>query len=268
VQQGVYKDLVIAVREGRAEKSQLPCVTISGTFKRHAISDLIHHSGFIGIDIDDDHNPGMTDFEKVRDQLAEISNVYFSGLSASGKGVFLIIPIYSPKQHTAHFEALKTDFQKQFGITIDNSCKDVSRLRYVSYDPGAKINPDAVVYRRIVEQKKPTPTKKIDLPASDNDILRMLERWMEKRGEYYMDGYKHKYLVKLAAACMRFGMSEFDAAGLLVRRYQRETAPAKDIEKIVNKVYSSYSKDFGIAGVHRPVNGRSEGRKASRANSL
>jgi len=138
-------------------KATLPCITPSGTFSVRKVNGLIKHSGYICIDIDAKDNPEILDFEKCRDDLSNIQNIMYAGLSVSGKGVFALIPIKFPEKHAEHFEALNMCFS-ELGITIDKSCKDVGRLRGGSYDANAHINLDAEMfikyfdYRELIEK--------------------------------------------------------------------------------------------------------------------
>ena len=81
--------------------------------------------------------------------MREIKNVAYCGVSVSGRGYFVIIPIAYPERHEQHFDALKAAFQK-FGIVIDESCRNVDRLRGYSYDPDAYFNEQAKPYSRYI----------------------------------------------------------------------------------------------------------------------
>ncbi len=140
-------------------KKTLPAVTPSGTFSQRNNVSLIKHSGFMCVDVDAKHNPTIKDWEAFRNSLAGYDYTYFVALSASGKGVFILIPIAYPHRHGQTFDALKQDFA-DIGITIDIICRGVSWLRIVSYDPDAVLNPDAKVYDRyIVPPPPPKPTE-------------------------------------------------------------------------------------------------------------
>lgn len=138
------------VDEYKRIKSTLPCATLSGTFSIRKIQGLKEHSGYICIDIDGKENPEIKDYNKLRDELKNIANVSYASLSVGGKGVFCLIPISSPEKHKEHFYALEKCFE-ELGIIIDKSCKDVSRMRIMSYDPDAYINETAQVFTEILE---------------------------------------------------------------------------------------------------------------------
>jgi hypothetical protein len=161
-------------------KSNLPTIAPSGTFSKRGSSYLIKHSGFICIDIDSGDNPSITDFKDLRNQLSNILNVAYSGLSVSGKGVFCLIPILHTNKHKEHFEALKICFEK-LDIIIDKACSDVSRLRGYSYDEDAYFNENAIVFNQVFEYKFDTsklPENKIiqrDYKNENNTYARVMK---------------------------------------------------------------------------------------------
>lgn len=139
----------------RQLKGKLPCVTMSGTFSERNSGKLIEHSGLICIDIDGKDNPHIADMDDLKRTLSKLPYVLYCGLSVSGRGVFCLIPIAAPNRHRQHFYSIEKDFQ-EMGITIDSACKDITRLRYCSYDPKPVININAVVYDKHIESSSAT----------------------------------------------------------------------------------------------------------------
>ena len=143
--------------ERKRLKMQFPQATISGVFlgERKA-AEISAHSGLICVDIDAKENPDVEDFEHLKENvLSRMEEVLYAAHSVSGEGYFAIIPLKYPKQHQRQFRQLQLDFAK-FGITIDNACSDVSRLRCLSYDDKPYINENAKAYTGI-EKQKPKP---------------------------------------------------------------------------------------------------------------
>lgn len=127
-------------------KKNLPQCTPSGVFApTRAADNLVSHSGFICIDIDEADNPQLYSMAQVRDILADRPEVAFASLSVSGRGYFALIPLRFPHQHKAQFDALREEYGS-FGVNIDIHCSDVSRMRCVSYDDNPYVNPDARAY--------------------------------------------------------------------------------------------------------------------------
>lgn len=151
-------------------KKDLPCVSISGTFSYRENKSLIKHSGRICIDIDNQDNPLIDDWEALRDSLGGWDDIEFCSLSASGKGVFCIIKVAYPNRHSEHFLSLKQIFKRQ-GIFIDKGCKEVSRLRYVSWDKDAIYNTDSTLFKQLFKESK---VEISDYSQEPDDIIKKI----------------------------------------------------------------------------------------------
>lgn len=160
-----YKEEILQLRslQNKEEldqiKASLPAITVSGTFyPTRKAENLVKHSGLICIDIDPKGNEHISNYLELREELIKIENVAYAGLSASGKGFFLIIPIAMPKRHKQHFQALQEDFQR-LGLEIDTAPQNVVSLRGYSYDTEAFFRHDATPFKRwknpaAIEKKK------------------------------------------------------------------------------------------------------------------
>lgn len=139
-------------------KKDLPCATISGLFSpTRSKENLVHHSGFICLDIDDHVNVRNSmgevvvkeqPLDNLLDVLSDLPWVLYAAHSAGGRGYFVLIPIGQvDDQHTHewYFECLEQEFL-QYGFIIDPACSDVSRLRFLSYDEHPYRNPRALTY--------------------------------------------------------------------------------------------------------------------------
>jgi hypothetical protein len=138
----------------------------------------------------------------MKELMAQIPFVAYCGLSASGKGYFVLVKvpegINDNTEHQRYYEALMMDFERA-GLKVDGT-KDVSRLRGYSYDPEAYFNhqPDTYTKRAhlVPEQKQWNPparthtqsvpmfvpirtprdrTSPIDHFTMEADVLRMLQ---------------------------------------------------------------------------------------------
>ena len=148
-----HKERVIQLRSCSSKqerdyiKKSLPQATISGVFNgARKAENLAEHSGLICVDIDAKDNLEVPDFEHLKENvLSRFEEVLYAAHSVSGKGFFVIIPLKYPKQHKQQFIHLQQKFA-DLGITIDGACKDVCRLRCLSYDETPYIYEDAVPY--------------------------------------------------------------------------------------------------------------------------
>ena len=134
--------------QNEAIKDNLPCYTPSGIFSKRNDKHLIEHSGFVCIDIDKQHNVNVGNFNELKTLIIQIPYVAYCGLSCRGQGYFVLIPIKYPEKHREHYAAICDDFER-CNITIDRTCVNLSRIRFVSYDDQAYFNEQAVVYTRI-----------------------------------------------------------------------------------------------------------------------
>lgn len=144
----------------KALKKQLPCAILQGVCPTHKDNGFTAFSDIMCLDIDEEKphkgrngNEWVKDnglgWAVIRDKLARNPHVAFVSLSAGGRGVFVVIPIASHEHHAEHFAALRTLFSKHYHLHIDEAAKNVSRLRYISFDEAARINPHALVFEGV-----------------------------------------------------------------------------------------------------------------------
>ena len=135
---------------------QLPVATISGTFAPTCKAEnLVAHSTLLCIDIDKKDNMDVDWFDDLKHEWHNIPQILYAGRSIRGKGWFAIFRIAYPDKHEAQFEALKHDFANS-GLIIDKACKNVNRMRFISYDPEPYINEDATLYTKVWVEPKQT----------------------------------------------------------------------------------------------------------------
>ncbi|TWF38835.1 primase-like protein [Chitinophaga polysaccharea] len=153
IQDGEWQDDVLAVRTGKKDKVKLPAACMSGKFRERQMSGLIQHSGFICIDIDD------VDPEELKSLLCPDKHVYAAFVSAGGKGLALLFKI-NPDKHAEAFEGLQEYLYTNYQVVVDPSCRDVSRARFVSYDPHMYLNEKADKFCQY-PKKPPVALKKV-----------------------------------------------------------------------------------------------------------
>lgn len=127
-----------------ALKIALPSFTASGTLKPGGTSAKFFdaHSGLIQADCDD---LGAGKALALRDRLKTDPHVFAAFVSPSGDGTKALVRIpCDPSRHREAFDAVESHFRAKYGVSIDRSCKDLVRKCFVSFDPAAWVNPDAV----------------------------------------------------------------------------------------------------------------------------
>lgn len=138
-----HRDKILALRAESEKKKRdelkktLPAATISGTFIRRSAGQIQSYNGLVCLDFDGADNPAVTPAE-MKYMLSAFPEVAYAAVSVGGAGVFAIVPTTNrdPTRHAAVVDLLGLA-TKSHGLIYDRACKDVSRLRFVSYDPDA-----------------------------------------------------------------------------------------------------------------------------------
>ncbi|WP_167856762.1 BT4734/BF3469 family protein [Hymenobacter aquaticus] len=216
---------VAAVRAalGKADKAAakrlLPSATVSGTFSRRGKDGLQQHSGLIALDIDAEPNPGLQ-LAIDRKRIEADPYTYACFISAGGAGLCVLVRI-PPSHHEDSFRALEQHYREELGLTIDPACKDVSRARFVSYDPALFVNEQAEVFDELLSPPEPArpaaPAPAAEYrpgPAREGYGQAALLRACDKV-RTALDGQKHVTLNKMAFLCGGYigagFLSEFEA---------------------------------------------------------
>jgi hypothetical protein len=172
VRTGIWQDAVLRIRtiadkkSRQTEKEKCPNVRISGSFTSYSDKDLRKHSGYIAIDLDDTTQSP----EVVKEMVANDPYVSAAFTSISGNGVCLLFKI-DPTRHLDSFEGLAAYLYESYGLIVDQSGKNVSRARYVSFDPHLIENPSASLFKKYLPKKKAAPVNKVVFVQSDFDEI-------------------------------------------------------------------------------------------------
>lgn len=149
IKNGKWKDKITKLRsikdekEQKAYKNTLPCFTGSGVFSSRKSEGLTTHSNIMILDFDLKDNPILLEqFNEIRQKLIAAKHIAFLFLSCRGNGFAVGIKIEG-ERHTESFRYLEKYYREKHGLTIDKGCKDVTRLRFISYDPDLHFNEGA-----------------------------------------------------------------------------------------------------------------------------
>jgi hypothetical protein len=122
-------------------KKALPGVLFSGLFSHRAKSALIQHSGLICADLD--HLGDR--IEQIFEHITSDPYTLACFRSPTGTGLKVVFRCDPEIPHEISFAACRTHVLSAFGLHIDEACKDVSRICFVSADPEAFVAEDASV---------------------------------------------------------------------------------------------------------------------------
>jgi len=118
------------------------CMSISCSAEKRGMSGFVKHTGLIAIDIDFKDNEQILQHPDFFTTMCKLPWIAYFGKSISGAGYFGIVPISNPSKHMAHFDALVAVFASM-KIQLDKAPRNVSSLRYQSFDEQAYINHSA-----------------------------------------------------------------------------------------------------------------------------
>lgn len=251
-----HKELVKSIRKGNtpeerhdlkeAYRNRIPAITVGGIFEKRDGKHLIKPSGLISIDIDWKDNKEI--MPKIPSILKGLPYVAYAGKSLSGDGYFAIIPIENPSHFKEHYFALEQEM-KSYGITLDKSCKDITRLRFVSYDPDCFYNPEASTYYWEVDTST-TSTSKVCKPkyvatssvSSWEQVQKEIE-WLKNQKVSLSDDYNTWFRTGMALnnEFGENGRALFHELSKLSNKYDEETC-----NKQYDEIISHYTDDCKI----------------------
>ncbi len=155
---GYYSSIVEGLQkiEDPEEKSRykmenLPAFTLSARFKEkdyRNTANMLSTTEMLCVDVDyggvsefmlkkREENPQYS-LADLRDEIYGTMPCVFAALSCSGRGIFFLVR-YEKDQHLDCFLDIEMYMKSKFGVKIDASCKDFVRLRFATFDPGARI---------------------------------------------------------------------------------------------------------------------------------
>ena len=239
------------------KESKLPSFSVSCRCKSwRKEENIVAHSGLLNIDIDGDQNLHIEDWEEMRDRLSEqLPTIVACFLSARGNGLSFVVKIDGSK-HRETYNSIGFELQKRFNIYIDPSCKNPTRLRFVSYDPDAYINfdfdniPVVSPSKDYIESIRQAP-KLSFLSVTSADSKELFEnathftesKYQAGKRLEFKKGAQYWYLITLAGYCNSHGMSLDFCKSMVNERFSSLTSD--DIIKPVEDIYRSYQHQHG-----------------------
>lgn len=184
IRNGAFRDTIEQARSikdaeaYREFKKRLPAATFCGTFNGRRNKDhVLTTTGFIVADLD--HLPGVdTTFE----MLLQDERLWFAFRSPSGEGIkagFRAKGITDDAGIKEFYASLEDYFRHVYGLDIDPSCKDISRLTFLSYDPQAYIC-ESAGYFAPAQWMARRVSERAQQPPNDVDIARGKEKYALK----------------------------------------------------------------------------------------
>lgn len=239
IKNGTYQHISLSIanetdKHKRQElKKNLPYFTPSGTFSTRSIKGLTKHSGILSIDFDN-----LDDIDSLEAQLRANEYTFAVFRSVSQRGLCCLVKI-DPEQHLQSFLELEVYYWRLFSASVDPSCKDVSRARFVSYDPNLYVNTESKPYVVTGEYQSVLVTNvEALIPITDYDAIieRLLKWWDLKFG--FVDGQKNTNLLILAQSMNEYGISKDYALGYIMSNIVGDSSKEKEVTSVVNSAYN------------------------------
>lgn len=168
--------------------------------KDRADDNHLFHTGYLAFDIDTDDNPYLlTDGDSIKEYMIEnMPYIAYLGKSVSNLGYWGLFQILNKDDHYGHYEAMKEYF-KSHSITIDQKTSDISRLRFIAYDPDAFINDSASTYcDALINTEKTISIDEYERKNVTDELFVSACRWVEVKYEIkFQKGSIHNYLLYL-----------------------------------------------------------------------
>ena len=186
VRSGRWQDIVLEVRNApnkeikELKKKTAPLVTVSGSFAARKDDALRKHSNYIAIDIDN-----LDDAAATKERISADSYIYAAFISISGKGLCLIIKIDGTR-HLDAFNGIAAYLYNEYQLIVDQSGKNVSRARFISYDPFIIQNSKSATFKKYLPKKKEYKQSKVVVIKSDFDAI--IDQ-MDKKGLNLCEDY-------------------------------------------------------------------------------
>lgn len=196
IKNGKYKEEAERIRkikdkekQSAVKKKTLEGFTISGTFTERRDECLVEHSGMISIDID---NLSNAELERARIKCIGDPHSIAVFKSVSGAGlcvIFRMQKVGTAEEHVRVWQAIDLYMKEKYGILVDTSGKNVSRLRFVSYDPDIYINEHAKEFITPKTEQRGRPKAVQHIPTTDDDFGHVVQQVVSQRIWQFADHY-------------------------------------------------------------------------------
>lgn len=224
------KDLVESIRKEENKESRdtlkkkLAVILFSGIFSVRKISGLNEYSRIICLDFDE-----VMDINGLNDELKSKPYVVSTFVSPSGTGLKALV-LVSSDDHSGHIKSLFAEFP-----TADKSTKDVCRATFASFDPNIYINPSPVPYDKIIAEAYTNEQK-----------YENLKKWLDNRGQQFVNGNRNNFLAKLTGAMNRFGLPIDFTKEVVTRDYVKDGTDfsAREAMSVIDSIYNNYREFY------------------------
>jgi hypothetical protein len=186
--------------------------------------------------------------------IAEIPYTFLCFISPSGNGLKVFIEVNSEIEHhdMAYLQVQKF-YEEATGLKADPSCKDITRLCFMSYHPGLFKNirnekfkvqlPEIFTQPEIQDKAQQVIPPVQEEHKEDLYIALLFNQQIQftKQKESYTDGNRNNFIYLLASNCNRAGLSQPDTELLCKQHFD---LPEREIKESVKSAYTHHVGEF------------------------
>lgn len=209
IKQGKWQDIALKVatekdkEKRRKLKATAPYFTPTGTFETRNNNGIIQPSGIIAIDFDE-----ITDIHQSFAKLCQDPYTFALFRSISGTGFCCLVRI-DPKRHADAFKGLQAYYYNTYRLSVDLACSDLSRPRFVSYDPDLFVNKDSQLFKIYPKSETKIQQKQRADFSSTLHTEPRFEKLIQAVNTDITGDY-HQWLQIAFALCTEFGVAGED----------------------------------------------------------
>ncbi len=257
IQSNKYKVEIEEIRllesQGKTEEAQnkkklLPAFTPSATFvEKRQLPFLTMYSSFIHLDFD------KLNADELNNAFEIIKQIPYTSLcftSPRGNGLKVFVEVNTGiEQHELAYAQVLQFYEEATGLKADPSCKDVTRLCFVSHD--------SQLYKNISNQKfivaespinidapkLPTLTKEtVEEDANSVNAAYIFNQQVQFTNQKisYENGNRNNYIYLLASNCNRVGLSKSDTEILCSTHFDLSQ---REIQTAVNSAFTHHLQE-------------------------
>jgi hypothetical protein len=236
--------------EADNKKKQLLAFTPSAVFtEKRQMPFLEMYSGFVHLDFDKLNSEQL---QKAKQKISEIPFTHLCFISPSGNGLKVFVEVDTDVSfHETAYAQVMQYYEDATGLKADPSCKDVTRLCFVSHDPEAyrtienkKFIVDAVA-KPIKKTFMPSKVSVVPLKAEpidlSQDFIFNQQIQFTNNKTQYTDGNRNNYIYTLASNCNRAGLDIENVISLITNGFD---LPHREIQETVKSAYDKHTQEF------------------------
>lgn len=252
IKSGKYKteidSLRVSLYEGDRKtadkiKSGLPAFTTSGTFGLSRTNANINSYSKI-LCLDYDHIP-IEELEVFSEIINDCPYTFASFVSPSGVGLKVFVQVNSDdEQHAVAYSQVGNHYKILTDYDSDEKCRDITRLCFVSSDPGLHLNEKATTFEvqeELIALPKQQKLETIQFQSTDGLLDKCLK--FTKQKEQYYNGNRNNFIHLLANNGNRFGIQESAILEFCLTNFDLDE---KEIKNTITSVYKTQNTDFAM----------------------